>query len=640
MGSYKYGIVVDLGLLGLRAQIYRWEEPGQVNDLLLDESKKSPPKITQEPGWSQKITPGASTFGEKPGKIWKQHYKKLMKFAESVIPKDEWHDTPVYVLATAGMRLLPEQQQQKVLAETCKALQKHTDFKIGSCSEHVQVIDGATEGIYGWLALNYLMGRFDNYDTLELEHELVGFMDMGGASTQVAFVPSADEIAKHDEDLFTVHLRNQNGDLQKWRVFTGTWLGFGANQARRRYLDNLISLQLSSNVKYSGKKINDPCLPQGAEIKDYTYNDKQYLIKGTGKYEVCLREVYPLLMKHMPCTEEPCLFNGMHAPAMNFEKDKFVGVSEYWYTANDIFHSGGEYNFHSFNDKVREYCESSWEKITANSKNGEYLNLAEPFLLDACFKASWVINVLHEGFGLPRLGLEVDPANDKETSDMKELQKVHVPFKSADSIGGEELSWTLGKALLVASSQVDFKKGDLLVGVTGSAMSLKGAYDGDAESLQSNAVFYLFFFLLIVVFGFMGKTLGYLRVVKKVLPSRVPAPVTRLLTAARNKSPPEVQRYFNSALNYIKLQEQEDINLDLEGGRHFSSSSPTLSDGSSLRTRSTINLGDLDEPPHPVEFFNKPFIPKKGPVFTHRNESRDSIHRVSSLGNMKGRLGQ
>ncbi|KAF3990320.1 hypothetical protein FT663_02162 [Candidozyma haemuli var. vulneris] len=640
MGGYKYGVVVDSGSSGSRVQIYRWEDPGHAKESASEDRLRSPPKISQEQGWSSKITPGASTFGEKPGKIWKQHYKKLMKFAEDVIPKDKWHDTPVYVLATAGMRLLPEQQQEKIVSETCKALQKHTDFKIGSCSDHVQVIDGATEGIYGWLALNYLMGKFDNFDSSAVEHESIGFMDMGGASTQVAFVPSPEEIEKHDEDLFKVLLRNQNGELQNWRVFTGTWLGFGANRARKRYLDNLISLLLSTNVKYTGKKVNDPCMPKGAEIKDYTYGNKQYLIKGTGNYEVCLKEIYPLLMKNMPCTDEPCLFNGMHAPKMNFEKDKFVGVSEYWYTANDIFHSGGEYNFHSFNDKVRDYCESSWETVLANSKNGEYSNLGESFLLDACFKASWVINILHEGFGLPRLGIEVDPQDDKETSDMKDVQQAHVPFKSADSIEGDELSWTLGKALLVASSQVDHEKGAEQVGITGSALSLKAGYDSDGEGIHSYAVFYLFFIIVILVFGFLGNKLGYSKVLRKVVPSRIPGPLTRILSAARNRSPPEVKRYLSSAINYIKLQEQEDINMDLEGGTHFVSSSPTLGDGSSLRTRSTINLGDMDDTPHQVDFFNKPFVnPKKGPIYNHRNESRDSLHRVSSLGSMKGRQG-
>lgn len=107
---------------------------------------------------------------------------------------------------------------------------------------------------------------------------------------------------------------------------------------------------------------------------------------------------------------------------------------------------------------------------------------------------------------------------------------------------------------------------------------------------------------------------------------------------ARNRSPPEVKKYFNSAINYIKLQEQEDVNIDLEEGTHFVSSSPKPGDVSLLRTRSTINLGDMDEPLHQVDFFNKPFVnPKRGPIYNHRNESRDSLPRVSSLGSMKGR---
>ena len=32
-------------------------------------------------------------------------------------------------------------------------------------------------------------------------------------------------------------------------------------------------------------------------------------------------------------------------------------------------------------------------------------------------------------------------------------------FKSADSVEGEELSWTLGKILLFASSQIEPKEG-------------------------------------------------------------------------------------------------------------------------------------------------------------------------------------
>jgi len=105
------------------------------------------------------------------------------------------------------------------------------------CDTQIQIIDGETEGIYGWLGLNYLLGNFNNFNDYENSHFTMGFMDMGGASAQIAFVPSdKEEITKYKYEIPTVYLRSLNGDIQEWDVFVSTWLGFGANQARKRYL--------------------------------------------------------------------------------------------------------------------------------------------------------------------------------------------------------------------------------------------------------------------------------------------------------------------------------------------------------------------------------------------------------------------
>lgn len=633
--SQKYGIVIDSGSSGSRIQIYRWEDPNVTKNLAADDQLSSPPRVVQEPGWGYKTTPGISTFGDKISKIWTHHYKPLIEFASTIIPADQMADTPIYVLSTAGMRLLPDQKREAVLKETCRVLQKHTKYKITNCADHVQVISGATEGIYGWLALNYLMGQFNNFHPSDQEHQTIGFMDMGGALTQIAFVPSSpEEIQKHDEDLATVVLRNVNGDSLTWRVFVETWLGFGANQARLRYLKNLISISTGTNPNSAKKTVYDPCMPKDAVVKGFQYEGKKYNIKGSGDYEGCLRDIYPLLMKHLKCIDEPCLFNGIHAPKMNFEKDKFVGVSEYWYTANDIFHSGGEYNFHSFNEKVKEFCESSWKDIMRNSDDGKYSKLPELFLYDACFKASWVINVLHEGFELPRIGLEIDPS--METPEMKDVENVHVPFKSADSVNGDELSWTLGKILLVASSQVDVK-GSPDVGITLSEVSLKhGSDDEDSDddaepgfsSLYSLVVLGMVLFLL-YKFGLklMNRVVNAL---KKTGHPVIPPSVKPGLNWVKTHSPSFVRPHISRVVNYIELQQQTGASYDLESG--FDRLSPSshqgsLADLSVLRTRSTINLHDPEES-RPVEFINKPFAtPKKqGPLF----DNRDIIPRVSS----------
>lgn len=643
---YRYGIVIDSGSSGSRIQIYKWEDPSYTKEHVKDEKiLASPPKITQEKGWTQKISPGISTYSEsgKVKKIWSDHYSKLMKLAQKVIPADQHSETPVYVLATAGMRLLPLDKQKQILKETCVSIQKNTNFYLPNCKDFVQIIDGETEGIYGWLGLNYLMGQFNNYKTSNKHHESIGFMDMGGASTQIAFVPSSEqEIEKHDEDLSLVTLRNINGQTQQWRVFVETWLGFGANEARKRYLNQLITLSNPSDTL--SYEIHDPCLPKGATTS-YKYNGKKHEVKGMGNYELCLKDIYPLLMKNIPCKDTPCLFNGIHGPKLDFDKDKFIGISEYWYTANDVFHSGGEYNFHSFNEKVKEYCESDWSKILSNSKAGQYSKLdPEKFLKDACFKASWVINVLHEGFELPRKGIEITDESKEKEKEIEEISSVHVPFKSAESVNGDELSWTLGKILLYASSQIESLE-DIQIGIApstisnqkfvpGGVINQSDDYDSDDEFVGGNWVFPFLFivltFFLVYRFGrsFINKHSSRIRKVGNYVPSYIRRGLGNV---------PYFNQYLKNILPYSELSMDDSIDLE-EGPRGSTTTSPMLRPSQSvLRTRSTVNLADSSDDmlSRNVNFMNKPFVvPKRAAsaIFSNygENKSRDSLLRIGS----------
>lgn len=632
MADWNYGVVIDSGSSGSRVQVYKWEALlGQA------EHEASPPKILQDKNWSHKISPGVSSFAGQSHKVWASHYKEIVQFAESTIPAEKHLLTPIFVLSTAGMRLLPSKQRQALLDETCRSIAANSRFIVSPCSSHVQLIDGATEGVYGWIALNYLMGTFNGYDsrTPGGAPASIGFMDMGGASTQIAFMPSlAEEIKRHDEDLSTVVLRNVDGSTQKWRVFVETWLGFGANQARSRYLDNLVALTLRVARTQKHNIILDPCMPKGALLEQYEYNGKQFTIRGIGKYDSCLRDIYPLLMKHFMCYDEPCLFNGKHAPKMNFETDKFVGVSEYWYTANDVFQSGGEYNFHSFNEKVRTFCESSWGDIVQSSVNGEYSGLPESFLREACFKASWVINVLHEGFELPRLDVDIKDTG-KATPEMVESEKAHVPFRSADSIEGKELSWTLGKILLEASGRIPGPQGAEPVDFTPSAMmaQMPVANDDDDDGGASVLVYWLvvLLFVLYVVIKYGRRVAGGILGGKHRLIEPLKIAVKNFLASARAKSPLFMQPYMGKLFDYMEMQDQESMNIDMEEG-HFVGPVPR-SDASFLRTRSSINLGqglgeDLGEDNRPVAFLNRPF-PNLA-FHGHRLESRGSAQNLPS----------
>lgn len=494
----QYGIVIDAGSSGSRLHIYQWDWPQytlhteeknqdheDTNGVML---LKSVPQIHQQKNWTHKISPGLSSFKDKPSQAYSKHIKELLDFAKDIIPADKIPETPIFIQATAGMRLLSKRKQELILDGLCNSIRSETKFLLEDCHSQIQIIDGETEGLYGWLSLNYLLGNFNNYvPENQLQHSSSGFMDMGGASTQLAFMPSdPEEISKHKEDIHTIYLKNINGDIQEWDVFVSTWLGFGANRARSRYLAQLInSLPENANEEddddYETRQINDPCLPRGAKTK-FEFKDKDFEINGVGDFSHCLKSMYPLLLNNLPCAEEPCLFNGVHAPNINFEKDKFVGISEYWYTANDIFKMNGEYNFHEFSSKVKKFCESDWDTLKKNNEDGLYNNIPDSFLMDSCFKANWILNVLHEGFDLPRMDVDI---KDTDSADDR-----HVPFKSADKINGKDLSWTLGRILMYASGLVTVGDKRTTVGIMPSPMEVKKLgkkfIPGAIEKLQNN----------------------------------------------------------------------------------------------------------------------------------------------------------
>ncbi|QLQ81610.1 hypothetical protein HG537_0F03710 [Torulaspora globosa] len=464
--GHHYGVVIDAGSSGSRIHVFKWQD----NDALLAESTNeelvhSVPQIFQDKDWTQKVTPGLSKYGSKPHKAFSKHVKPLLDFAREIIPEDKIKETPVFLQATAGMRLLEPAKRDKILKEICKGIKHSTDFLLSSCESQIQVIDGQTEGLYGWLSLNYLLGHFNNYDPSKTDHFTFGFMDMGGASTQIAFSPSdQNEIERHRDDIARITLKSVNGDLQEWDVFVSTWLGFGANEARRRYLVQMINgLPENTNYQddddYSTRTLTDPCLPKNC-VSKFEYKDKDFKFIGSGNFEQCSKSIYPLLLKNLPCSEEPCLFNGVHAPQIDYFKDKFVGTSEYWYTANDVFDLGGTYNFEEFSNHVKDFCSTDWEVIKANSDKGFYNSIPQELLVDSCFKANWVLNVLHEGFDLPRI--------DIDKTDKQDSEDEHPLFQSAINVNERELSWTLGRILLYASAGVGTSASPF-VGITPSS---------------------------------------------------------------------------------------------------------------------------------------------------------------------------
>lgn len=420
---------------------------------------------------------GISTLGDHPSGV-PEYLRPLLDFAMTVIPEPQRASTPIYLLATAGMRLLPPDQQQAVLSATCDYIRQSYPFELPDCSTNIRIISGEEEGLYGWIAVNYLMDGFDRHqlavgDEKHKGSSTYGFLDMGGASTQIAFEPSAKEQVAHADNLTEIKLRLLSGKDVTHPVFVTTWLGFGTNQARERYIDQAVQdyikladpTQIPGNGKGLGAErpielIDDPCLPRDLLLSS---GDKHagYTLKGTGDFRECVRRTGPLLNKEVECLDNPCLFNGVHVPPIDFSVNHFIGISEYWYSTQDVWSSnGGVYDFVEFEKNAIEYCSRDWSDILTDHQSGDkWRPSVEVSRLETqCFKAAWIVNILHEGIGIPRIidrGGEGDGKNVTDKAIQKGVDKGLVQaqpsFQSLNEVGDVAISWTLGKMVLEVS---------------------------------------------------------------------------------------------------------------------------------------------------------------------------------------------
>lgn len=200
-----YMALVDAGSSGSRLHLFEYDAALGLPDLKAIASKE--------------VKPGLSSFATRP-EMAGEFLKPL--FDEAVLVLNKLSVDPgtvqIHILASAGMRLLPEAQQEKIYDQVKQYLKNNYSFTIGD----IKTIDGKEEGLYGWLSVNYLEGTFHR------KEPTLGSIDMGGASTQIAFAvsdttPSADKVT-----LVINH--------QPYTVFTKSFLNLGQDRARESML--------------------------------------------------------------------------------------------------------------------------------------------------------------------------------------------------------------------------------------------------------------------------------------------------------------------------------------------------------------------------------------------------------------------
>uniref|UniRef100_A0A1A7YGR4 nucleoside-triphosphate phosphatase n=1 Tax=Iconisemion striatum TaxID=60296 RepID=A0A1A7YGR4_9TELE len=510
--NLNFGLVVDCGSSGSRVFVYCWPQhngnPRELLDIRQMRDVHRKPVV-------MKIKPGISELAKTPERA-SDYIKPLLSFAAQHIPKHKHQETPLYILCTAGMRILPESQQEALLEDLRTDIP--VDFNFLFSDSHVEVISGKQEGVYAWIGINFVLGRFnhvhDDEDAVVEVHvpgndqqealmrkRTAGVLDMGGVSTQIAYeVPKTEEVAKNLLAEFNLGCDAHSTD-HVYRVYVSTFLGFGGNAARHRYEESIIRNTATRNRllgQHVGETVEspllDPCLPTDLQDEIGSPAQKLYL-RGTGDFDRCRELLQPFLNR---TNDTQSSLNGVYQPAIDYSNSQFYGFSEFYYCTEDVLRMGGDYNASKYTQAAKGYCATQWKTLKERFDSGLYASHADLHRLKyQCFKSSWMYEVLHSGFSFP--------------TNYKNL-------KTALLVYEKEVQWTLG-AILYRTRFLPLR--DI------PQESLKGAHSHWRHSFSFLSNYYLFLAcFFIVVLSIMLYLLRLRRIhrraVQRYTPSSVP----------------------------------------------------------------------------------------------------------------------
>uniref|UniRef100_A0A663NF22 Ectonucleoside triphosphate diphosphohydrolase 8 n=1 Tax=Athene cunicularia TaxID=194338 RepID=A0A663NF22_ATHCN len=234
----KYGLVFDAGSTHTALYIYQWPA-----------DKENGTGIVSQVDACTVPGEGISSYADNPAEAGAS-LKPCLDKAMKIIPAEQQRDTPTYLGATAGMRLLspaPAPEVDEPPCQTCldlPAIGKYpVDFR------GAQILTGNEEGSFGWITINYLLETLVKRSFLgEWTHppaeDVVGALDLGGGSTQITFLPGTTIDDSSTRSLLRLYGTN-------YSIYTHSYLCYGQKQALKMLMASLHQVTTSSLVLLS-----------------------------------------------------------------------------------------------------------------------------------------------------------------------------------------------------------------------------------------------------------------------------------------------------------------------------------------------------------------------------------------------------
>ena len=334
-----HAVVIDAGSTGSRVLAFTFKKDFISNELKL-----------QDELWKQ-VKPGLSSFAQDPVKAG-ESIQELLNAAKDRIPDRYWSQTPITLKATAGLRLLPKDQSEAIIAQVRTVLEK-SGFKPDK--NLIEIMNPMEEGLYAWFTVNYLLGSFaPNKDIWTSAASL----DLGGGSTQITFAPKTFPVAGIEDRKHFIHqvdiLEGQPLD-----VYSHSYLGLGLMAAREAIFK---------------KSLKSTCITSSQALK-FNFHGQEYVVsKGDNAgLDACLSTVQAVIKD-----------NDVHQPVDISNRD--IVAFSYFY---DLAVEAGLISGYQGQVLVQDY---------KNAASKACLSSEESY---ACLDLSFVYGLLSDGYGLP-----------------------------------------------------------------------------------------------------------------------------------------------------------------------------------------------------------------------------------------------
>mmetsp|Transcript_68544 Transcript_68544/g.216728 ORF Transcript_68544/g.216728 Transcript_68544/m.216728 type:complete len:452 (-) Transcript_68544:21-1376(-) len=422
----SYALVADAGSTGTRMYLFYVNMSGDGKVQITDLGKG----------------PALSSFKETPEKAADAVRPQLVK-AKDHIPEAMHGSVPVSVFATAGMRLVSQEAQDAIYGGLKTSLLQG-DFPFNRDRLHARTISGREEGIFALIAANYLAKNL--HASLEVAGKsLMGVLDLGGSSTQVATPPSLD---------MGEHLAPKLGS---GHTFVRSFLKLGMERMRQRTFQSFVDA--APAALRERRAVSNPC-------SFYGYTEKEEAWRGTGHAAACEEAVAAVLAAE----KESCAAATAAAAAENATPEclgaspvptphgptstvRFFLISGYMYVTDfarwwldqpgvrssslQVLQEPGAFSTPSIAE-LREaaavLCAEPWEGISAAALDParKHHFTGAHKVPHRCFEINYIAALLSVGYGF---------GPDEKI------------FRIVEDIDGREIEWTLGAFLHSLTSE-------------------------------------------------------------------------------------------------------------------------------------------------------------------------------------------